>query len=249
MIVNPVKMGVNTKDATIVPHDVGKDKVAYGSDGKIVGISPFVFDEERECFLPASAEWYSVTFGNGRFIAIAYNSNIVAYSDDGITWTQTTLPAKANWYSVTFGNNRFVAVAMGTIAADSNDGITWTQTTLPSSTNWNSVTFGNGKFIAIAWGSNIAAYSDDGITWTQTTLTSSTNWTSVTFGNGRFVAIVIDSSIVAYSDDGITWTIGKQPYYSIDGYIDSGGIVLSADGCVSKVLKKKLNELVLEDAN
>ena len=165
--------------------------------------------------LPSSSLWQSVTFGNNRFVAIAFDSNIAAYSDDGITWTQTTIPT-AKWYSVIFGNNRFVAVAAETnIAAYSDDGITWIESTLPTTAYWRSVTFGNNRFVAIADESNNVAYSDDGITWTGSTLPTTTRWNTVTFGNNRFVAVSWGSTIAAYSDDGITWTQTTLPnnYY------------------------------------
>ena len=44
--------------------------------------------------LPSDAHWSSVTFGNNRFVAVSSgDSTIAAYSDDGITWTQTELPS------------------------------------------------------------------------------------------------------------------------------------------------------------
>ena len=77
--------------------------------------------------LPASAKWYSVCYGNGKFVVVARNSTIAAYSTDGITWTQATLPISKNWSSVCYGNGKFVAVASNTdIAAYSTDSITWT---------------------------------------------------------------------------------------------------------------------------
>ena len=164
--------------------------------------------------LPSDKTWSSVTFGNNRFVAVASHSNIAAYSDDGITWTQTGLPSSEEWSSVVFGNNRFVVVAdFSTIAAYSDDGITWTQTELPSDVYCSSVTFGNNRFVAVPKhspipdkSSNIAVYSDDGITWIQTTLPSAEQWSSVAFGNGCFIAVVDYSTIAAYSYDGITWT-------------------------------------------
>ena len=164
--------------------------------------------------LPSEKTWSSVTFGNNRFVAVASHSNIAAYSDDGITWTQTELPSSEEWSSVVFGNNRFVVVAdFSKIAAYSDDGITWTQIDLPSDVYCSSVTFGNNRFVAVPKhstildkSSNIAIYSDDGITWTQTTLPSAEQWSSVAFGNGCFIAVVDYSTIAAYSYDGITWT-------------------------------------------
>ena len=164
--------------------------------------------------LPSDKTWSSVTFGNNRFVAVASHSNIAAYSDDGITWTQTGLPSSEEWSSIVFGNNRFVVVAdFSKIAAYSDDGITWTQTELPSDVYCSSVTFGNNRFVAVPKhstildkSSNIAVYSDDGITWIQTTLPSAEQWSSVAFGNGCFIAVVNYSTIAAYSYDGITWT-------------------------------------------
>ena len=157
--------------------------------------------------MPSSKHWKSVTYGNGKFVAVrSHDSTVAAYSEDGLTWTATTIPSSANLYSVTYGNGKFIAVAYNsTVAAYSEDGITWTATTMPSSTYWYSVTYGNGKFVAVAGGS-IAAYSTDGITWTEIAMPRIGNWFSVTYGGGKFVTVSYNSNIAAYSTDGITWT-------------------------------------------
>ena len=67
--------------------------------------------------LPSNPSWQSVTYGNGKYVAVAYNSNAAAYSTDGITWTAATLPSSTNWVSVTYGNGKFVAVANNGVAA------------------------------------------------------------------------------------------------------------------------------------
>ena len=132
--------------------------------------------------MPSSSNWFSTTYGNGKFVTIAVSgTDRVAYSEDGITWTETTLPSSANWYSVTYGNGKFVAVAKNsTTAAYSEDGITWTATNLPSSAYWYSVTYGNGKFVAVAQSSTTAAFSYDGITWYDSVQYISQNDTDVT---------------------------------------------------------------------
>ena len=173
-----------------------------------------------ETELPASANWFSITYGNGKFVAVA-SSNRAAYSTDGITWTAATLQANVNWYSVTYGNGKFVAVAYNSNrAAYSTDGITWTAATLPASASWYFVAYGNGKFVAVTYNNNKAAYSADGITWIAATLPASVNWRSVTYGNGKFVAVSGDASNkAAYSTDGITWTAATLPasanWYSV----------------------------------
>ena len=66
--------------------------------------------------MPSSASWYSVTYGDGKFVAVATDST-AAYSIDGINWTATTMPDTVYWYSVTYGDDKFVAVASGSSTA------------------------------------------------------------------------------------------------------------------------------------
>ena len=74
--------------------------------------------------MPVSTAWYSVTYGNGVFVAVAYSSTIAATSPDGITWTQRALPASAAWQSVAYGNGVFATVAYNSaIAATSPDNL------------------------------------------------------------------------------------------------------------------------------
>jgi len=165
-----------------------------------------------ETTLPSSANWKSVTYGNGKFVAVAYDSDIAAYSTDGINWTESTMPSSEQWYSVTYGINKFVAVARySKVAAYSTDGITWVETTLPSQVNWSSITHGNGIFVVVAEGSDAVAASASGVTWTHPYLPSSDNWQSVTYGDGKFVAVASGSDKVAYSTNGTKWIESALP--------------------------------------
>lgn len=158
--------------------------------------------------LPANSMWWSVIYGNGKFVAVARDSTNGAYSPDGITWTEMLMPANRDWKSVTYGNDKFVAVASDSVnGAYSTDGINWTEMTLPASQSWISVTYGDGKYVAVASSkSDKGAYSTDGITWTQMSMSTSQSWQSVTYGDGKFVAVAYNSKKGAYSTDGITWT-------------------------------------------
>lgn len=156
--------------------------------------------------LPTSLSWKSVTYGNGKFVAVAENNRGVgAYSTDGINWSSFTLPASRSWKSVTYGNSKYVAVADGTYGAYSTDAINWTGMSMPANRSWISVTYGS-KFVAVAYNSNKGAYSTDGITWTEMTLPASQKWWSVTYGDGKYVAVANNTDRGAYSTDGITWT-------------------------------------------
>ena len=158
---------------------------------KAADVATSTEDISLDVELPVSEDWFSITYGDDTFVAIAYYSDAAAYSTNGITWTQTTMPSSESWRSVTYGDGTFVAVtSYSDTAAYSTDGITWTQTTMPSSEAWSSVTYGDGTFVAVA--SNYydtAAYSTNGITWTQTTMPSPDNWSSVTYGDANYQAI------------------------------------------------------------
>ena len=161
--------------------------------------------------MPGSYSWKSVCYGNDKFAVIAYNSNVFAYSTDGITWTEGTMPNSNAWYSVCYGNDKFVVIAYNSnVFAYSTDGITWTEGTMPNSNEWTSVCYGNGKFVVVANRSSTFAYSTDGITWTEGTMPIKKSWCSVCYGNNIFVAIT-NSDTFAYSTDGITWTEGTMP--------------------------------------
>ena len=174
--------------------------------------------------MPSKQSWNSVCYGNGKFVAVAYNSNVFAYSTDGITWTEGTMPNSNKWSLVCYGNGKFVAIdGYSNIFAYSTDGINWTQGTMPSKQSWNSVCYGNDKFVAVAQStgdlSKVFAYSTDGITWTQGTMPSAKNWMSVCYGNGKYITVATESNVFAYSTDGITWTQGTMPssqsWYSV----------------------------------
>lgn len=163
--------------------------------------------------MPSSANWASVAFGGGTFVALGYGSNKAATSPDGITWTARVMPAAANWQAVVYGGGKFVAVSyFSTLSATSPDGITWTQRTLPSQTGWVSLAYGNNTFFALS-GSNgtTAATSPDGITWTARVMPVASIWKAVAYGNGVFVALAVNSSVAATSPDGITWTQQALP--------------------------------------
>ena len=106
-------------------------------------------------------EWYGVAYGDGKFVASAYNDSSgssnqrIMTSSDGITWTFQTALA-GGWYAVTYGNGLFVAVApSGTYAAmTSSNATAWTSRTVPSGA-WFSVTFGNGMHIAVAYNGKV----------------------------------------------------------------------------------------------
>jgi hypothetical protein len=182
--------------------------------------------------LPASADWVSVTFGEGRFVAISNDTTDVAISLDGEVWDIVgTLPS-TGFLDVVYGKGQFVAVKNGDTgaAAYSTDGVTWTAVNMPASSNWLSVSYGKNLFVAVANNSNSGAYSLNGITWSAMTMGSldgstTAGYQRVRYGQGLFMATAFISgdngySFVATSEDGLKWTAkGIDDFGNgIDGY-------------------------------
>lgn len=223
---------LNTCTWSSVACDEGGNFVAVSSSGSKAAHSNGGETWETST-LPAKANWSSIAYGNGTFVAVETgvysdssggysSSNIAAYSHDaGRTWTGATLPASVWWHSVTFGRGVFVAVGSSGNAAYSTDGVSWTSATIPLDSAWKSVAYGNEAFVATS-DSNYAAYSlDDGQNWTLVPLpdnTSSSNSANTSarylaYGNGIFTAMPYSSEYTAaYSADrGMTWTAVSLP--------------------------------------
>ena len=169
------------------------------------------------------ANWRSVTYGGGIFVAVASSGpdsgsgTRVMTSSDGVTWSRTSLASSAEGTSVTYGAGRFVAVMQNGTAWTSTDGLTWTAISSGAITGngWQSVTYGGApgteRFVAVASapGAQSTAYSTDGLTWTNGTGVSGKEFKSVAYGGPSgfeaFVAVG-DNGTVMMSPDGNTWT-------------------------------------------
>lgn len=117
------------------------------------------------------ATWSSITYGAGLFIAVGKNSNVAAYSSDGITWTSSTLPRNTNWSSIAYGNNQFIAVSTtsGT-SAYTFDGITWNSSNI--SVAADEIAYGQGVFVAVSASSSVAYTIEGGLGWKTRNITN-----------------------------------------------------------------------------
>ena len=124
-----------------------------------------------------------LTYGNGRFVALATESSIAHYSLDGITWNSTNLPVSSTWASVTYGNGLFVAVsnavapAVGSVY--STDGITWYSSNI--SVSADKIAYGQGVFVAVRSASTVSYIGDGGGDWKIKTISNSA-YSAMTFG-------------------------------------------------------------------
>ena len=186
--------------------------------------------------LPASATWVDITFGEGRFVAIADDNTTVAISLDGIVWDVTGTLNATGFNSVAYGAGKFVAVKAGdTNAVEySTDGVSWAQDDMPANSTWTSVTFGTNVWVAVASDSNSGAVSSDGATWIATTIGSPDSndpagFQNVKYGQGVFLVTSTLNGQTGYqyvmkSENGIYWTDESVPTVNpggspqVDGY-------------------------------
>lgn len=79
-----------------------------------------------------SLNWTGLTYGNNKFVAVAYGSQAIYYSSDGLTWSTTTAGELNLWSSLVYGDGKFVALqGFSTSSAYSTDGINWNIITTP----------------------------------------------------------------------------------------------------------------------
>jgi hypothetical protein len=152
--------------------------------------------------LNTSKTYYSVAYGNGRYVCVG-DSGTSYYSTDGVTWTAMTgLDTSSSYQGVTYGDDRFVCVGQNGKSYCSTDGQTWTAMTGLSKT-YNAVTYGNDRFVCV--GAGVSHYSTDGLTWVAMSgLDTSKNYYGVTYGDGKFVCVG-QGGLSSYSTDGLTW--------------------------------------------
>jgi len=110
-----------------------------------------------------------IIYGDDKFVSWGEHG-ILAYSADGITWTDVSIldnpfydgTSSGTINAIAFGNNKFVAVGNGGKIMYSSDGVTWTaETGSPFTYYINTIAYGKGKFVAGSNPSVIAYLSDN----------------------------------------------------------------------------------------
>ena len=156
--------------------------------------------------------WSAVAYNGSVFAAVKSNSNIAAYSYDGLNWTQTSLPKTQYWSSITVLNGSFICSGADSshssnIYASSSDGINWTQeTAVRSGTQYNIVSNGNNMLLAFTIGSKTYNFKS-GVTWDiYSTLPYAAN-SPACYGNGKYLVFSSEglACYAMYSTDGKNW--------------------------------------------
>ena len=137
--------------------------------------------------------WSSITYGQGRWVAVTTGGTATAYSTNGgTTWVAGgALPASSTWISIAYGRNKFVAVSSaGAVdpAYSVDGGATWSNSGETGYLGTGTITgirYGQGVFVVTTSSSNNAVSSEDGIVWTTRALTraSGTGFRTLVSGN------------------------------------------------------------------
>jgi hypothetical protein len=177
-----------------LPSAVELNTVAFVNGLFLVGAhgGPILTSLDAESWNPAdvaSRDWVSITYGNGKFLAIA-SPPLAATSLDGITWQTNATALQVGEGALSYGKGVFVAASGGLLS--SANGLDWQSRFSSSSANYTAVTYANGVFVAVAV--SAIATSLDGITWVnRPAYFTLVNWwdgpACIAYGNGRFVTM------------------------------------------------------------
>lgn len=173
-------------------------------------------------------EFYSVAFGNGRYIACG-TSGFAVTSEDGSVWSETDLfpedwdRLKGTLKAIRWNGERFVAVGSWGTVLTSSEGDTWEsyQDSIGNtSIAFEDVTFGNDMWVAVGWsgsaeGGHHIFTSSDGMSWEEqeSPVTEAFHrlygvyWDSVL---NIFIAVGNNVCILT-SDNGIDWYEQESP--------------------------------------
>ena len=155
-----------------------------------------------------SGSWAGITYGNGLFVAVAYE-NYVMTSPDGISWTTRT-GINHPWNGITYGNGVFAAFSSGLGTGGyvmiSPDGINWTDRGQPAGNiHFRASVYGNGIFLAFgtAYGGGVIKSGktlstvkfgetipvEVGSSWkVNSFLSQGMGYAGICYGNGLFMA-------------------------------------------------------------
>lgn len=160
----------------------------------------------------SSNQWNDIFFGNG--VWIACKSNIIAYSTDGISWTETTISGLSGSLAyISYGSGKFIVMSNYYWTAEvvySTTGTSgWTLSVDNAFTSYKGPIASSGSIFVAVNNGNTVWYSSDGLSWVLASIPVSKQWTGIAYGNGLFVCSTINDNTIIYSNDGINYTDGN----------------------------------------
>jgi hypothetical protein len=175
--------------------------------------------------LPDNQLWTTISYGNGVFVAAAYNSYLINYStDNGITWQSydmaDDMPGVIRlWIASTYDpiNNNFILtsntsseIAIIKFLNGSVNSVSYSS--LPASANWKGIAYGANIIVAATENSSTCATSSNGLTWTVRSFSGPVvPCSSLEYLNNEFIIIgnrpYGGGMSVMTSSDGISWSV------------------------------------------
>ncbi len=192
-------------------HDVAWNGASYMA----VGYNPTVFPNLGSIYTspdgivwtrrspPFNGRFNSVTVGNGLFVVVGGEGNILS-SSSGANWSSQS----SDFYrlqGVTRGTSTFVAVGSSAVYASTN-GLQWlNQNSFPTESDFGlaGTAYGNGRFVAVSTLGTIFS-SANGAQWTNHTSATTSTLRGLAEGNGAQVAVG-DGGTILFSTNGGTW--------------------------------------------
>ena len=182
--------------------------------------------------------WRSVTYGNSRFVAVAFNGGFPSsmYSLDGITWIGSSSLQGQQWSDIAAAyGGTFATVTSwgGQRMAYSQNGSTWNFSGSGDGAGgplpWKGVCHDPSRNLFVAVGSSysknlyMVQTSYNGVTWYPNTFNMPGDWVSVAAGNGINVAVSGNGEVMYGASQGGTWNYASPPINSPWTDITYGG--------------------------
>ena len=198
---------------------IGRHVITFGNNTNSVSHSVDGFNVWTTVQnMPATTSWQYLTASPTRFVATVESSgnDAVAYSTDGINWTQSNMGFGVNKSNLIYSSvGDLFIIGRGdtsnTYYTSSNAIGSWTARTLPSTGSWRFSVANNILFAANSSFNTNGATSTNGTSWTPITFPADQNWSKVVFGNGVYVAATRFGGPSATSTNGSTWTLRTSP--------------------------------------
>jgi hypothetical protein len=183
----------------------------------------------------------SITYGDGRFIAVDAAQGDILMSKNGVSWSLITKPLTGavpepvgglHFGAVAYGNGNFVAFgdsASGAgYIATSVFGYTWTLHQYSPAQEVDAVTFGCGSFVAGGQStgpSDPIISSPTGALWSASNIPTPTtsSWTAISYGAGKYVAIDAAGDMALSKGADCTATVPSVPL-QVSGNVHNGEV-------------------------
>ena len=162
---------------------------------------------------PEENQWWGVAYGEGIFMMVSFEREIMYSVDKGDTWISNYHDVTEGLQAIAFGKEVWVAVKYDyTAVYSTNKGVNWAYASTPTvGGQWIDVTYGGGVFVAVADQDSdgyLIMISENGTGWTGKDIDSTLEiiqLQGVIYGDGVFVAVSDDGKFLRSENKGSTW--------------------------------------------